>query len=312
MRFILTSAQSVEKLKQLAKKLKRKYGIPHAEALNKAAKQRNYNHWGHVTWCAKETLKLERPIPQACAEVVKVAQSGKKDEYILENDGVSPLLLFSTERGDAWLLDPFKRLGLCLCWRSETQPYSLRQNGRAMEIDWDTQYTMTEDHRFSIECTNPKIGKCIADGYPIDLIEEVEMQRFSLDARQTIFGEGAEVITDTLVEELVQRGRTRESVEQFRAQGMTYSRPRNTFLGPVITDLDFPEDDNTEEAETRYFSGKDAPIEATGGFKVRQSMTEYESNEREKSALLAKMAKGMASPADIARLDDLRGVDDEV
>lgn len=311
MRFIITSAQSVEKLKQQAKKLKRKHGIPHAEALDKAAKQHNYNHWGHVTWCAKETLTLERPLSESCAEVVKNAQAGKHDMYVLENDGPSPLLLFSTERGDAWLLDPFKRYGLCLCWHSEAQPYSFRQSGRAMEIPWDTHYTTTEDYQFSIKSTNPKVGTCIVDGYPIDLIEEMERQKFSPDVRQIMLREGAEPITDELVEELVQRGWSRELVEQYRSQGMDYSRPRNTFLGPILTDEDFPENDEAEVEDASQVSGKDAFIQATGGFKIGQSMAELESNEREKSALLAKLKKGKATPADIARLEDLLGVDED-
>ena len=109
----------------------------------------------------------------------------------------------------------------------------------------------------------------------------------------------------------MQSGWTPELVEQYRAQGMAYSRPRNSFLGPVMTDADFPEDDDTEDEDTRHVSGKDAFIEATGGFKVGQSMAQFEANEREKYALLAKMAKGTATPGDIARLDHLRGVDDE-
>ena len=40
-------------------------------------------------------------------------------------------------------------------------------------------------------------------------------------------------------------------------------------------------------------------------------MAQFEANEREKYALLAKMTQGKATPADIARLDHLRGVDDE-
>lgn len=198
MRFIVTSAQSVEKLKQFAKKLKRKNGIPHAEALNKAAKQHNYNHWGHVTWCAKETLRLENSLPE---------------------------------------------------------------------------------------------------------------EQFSPEIRQIFLGEGAEEITDELVEELVKSGMPRERVDEARALGFTYSRTRKSFLGPVMTDEDFPEDDDTEDEDIRPVSGKDAFIEATGGFKVKQSMAE--ANEREKYALLAKMAKGTTNLADIARLDHLRGVDDE-
>lgn len=244
MRFIITSARSVEKLKQLAKKLKRKHGISHADALDKAAKQHNYNHWGHVTWCAKETLKSEIPLQESCAELVKAAQSGRHEEYLLENEGVPPLVLFSTESGDAWLLDPFRSRGLCLCWHSEAQSYILRQNGRAMEIDWDTRYRTTEDYKFAVESTNPKVGTCVLDNYPVNFIEEIALRQFSPDVRQTIFGEGAEEVTDELVEELVQRGWDRKLVEQYRANGLSYSRPRNTFLGPVMTNEDFPEDDD--------------------------------------------------------------------
>jgi len=120
MRFVLTSTQTVEKFKQLAKKLKRNRGIPHAEALDKVAQQHSYNHWGHVAWCAKETLRLERGLPDACADAVKNAQAGTNEAHVLENEGVRPLFLFS-ENGDAWLLDPFDRKGLCLSWHGEPQ-----------------------------------------------------------------------------------------------------------------------------------------------------------------------------------------------
>jgi hypothetical protein len=243
MRFIATSARTVEQLRQLAKKLKRKLGIPHAKALDKAAKQHNYNHWSHVTWCAKETVQSERSLIEACAEVVKTAQAGECDAYVLQNDGVRPLLLFSEDR-DAWLLDPFKRLALCLCWRGEAQPYVLRENGRAMEIDWDSQYTTTEDYEFSVRSTNPKVGARLIAGYPIDLIEEQEREQFSPDMRQIFFGEGAEEITDNLVEELVLNGMPRERAEQARAEGMRYFRPRKSFLGPIMTDENFPDTDD--------------------------------------------------------------------
>jgi hypothetical protein len=227
-----------------------------AKPLDKAAKQHNYNHWGHVAWCAKETEGLERALPELCAEVVRDAQSGKHDVYVLENEGVSPLMLFSTANRDAWLLDPFRRYGLCLCWRGQAQPYVLRQKGRAMEIDWDTRYETTEDYQVSVKSTNPKIGTLNIAGYPIDLIEKVEIQKFSQEVRQTILGEGAEDITDALVEELVQNGWNRELVGQYRAQGLRYSRPRNTFLGPVMTNEDFPEDDD-EEGDNKHAFGKE-------------------------------------------------------
>lgn len=244
MRFIITSARIVEMLRQVAKKLKRKHSISHTEALDKAAKQHNYNHWLHVTWCEKETLKSERSLVEACADYVRSARDGKRDLDVLQHEGVTPLLLFSTDDGDAWLLDPIRQKGLCLCWRRETQIYTLRANGRAMEIDWDAEYLTTEDYGFSVQSTNPNVGTRVIAGYPIEDIERLEDQRFSEEIRQTIFGEGAEDVTDELVEELVRNGWSRETVEQYRAQELRYSRPRNTFLGPVLTNEDFPEDDD--------------------------------------------------------------------
>jgi len=175
-----------------------------------------------------------------------------------------------------------------------------------MEIGWDAQYTTTEESQFSVESTNPKVGTRLIEGYPIRFIEEVENQEFSPDMRQIFFGEGAEEITDELIEELVASGTPRERIEEARAQGMTYLRQRKAFIGPVMTDEDLIGDN-----DARYAIGKDAFIEATGGFSVGQGMAEFEANEREKYALLTKMARGKATPADIARLDHLRGVNEE-
>jgi hypothetical protein len=51
-RIIIASAQ-VEKLKQEARKLKRTTGVPHHEALDRAAQSAGFNHWHHVTESAK-------------------------------------------------------------------------------------------------------------------------------------------------------------------------------------------------------------------------------------------------------------------
>ena len=54
----------------------------------------------------------------------------------------------------------------------------------------------------------------------------------------------------------VQNGWNRELVGQYRAQGLRYSRPRNTFLGPVMTNEDLPEDDD-EEDDNKHASGRE-------------------------------------------------------
>lgn len=55
MRFIITPAATVSKLKKAAKLASRNTGVVHAEALDMVARQAGYNHWKHVTECAEHT-----------------------------------------------------------------------------------------------------------------------------------------------------------------------------------------------------------------------------------------------------------------
>ena len=66
MRYIPTSAVVVEKLKQAAKQAKRKYKIPHSEALNRVARGEGYDHWHHVTLCARENHDMPDGYLCAC------------------------------------------------------------------------------------------------------------------------------------------------------------------------------------------------------------------------------------------------------
>lgn len=53
MRHIATPAIAVEKLKQAAKKAKRKYKISHSDALDRVARGEGYAHWHHVILSAR-------------------------------------------------------------------------------------------------------------------------------------------------------------------------------------------------------------------------------------------------------------------
>ena len=59
MRYIPVTDVFVEKLKQQAKKLKRSKAIQQAEALDRVARTYGFNHWGHVTWCLKESASRQ-------------------------------------------------------------------------------------------------------------------------------------------------------------------------------------------------------------------------------------------------------------
>ena len=64
--------------------------------------------------------------------------------------------------------------------------------------------------------------------------------------RQIFLGEGLETLTDALIDELVSAGWAKERLIEARDQGMSYSRPRNSFITPLMSS----EDEEEEEKET--------------------------------------------------------------
>jgi len=51
-----------------------------------------------------------------------------------------------------------------------------------------------------------------------------------VEIRQVFLGEGWEVLTDALIEELVKKGWAREDLVQSKALGFFYCRPRNSIV----------------------------------------------------------------------------------
>lgn len=67
MEFISTTATAAEKLKRLAKTLRKTTGTSLAVALDAVAKQHGYEHWKHVTVCLEQTASAIRskPLPDS-------------------------------------------------------------------------------------------------------------------------------------------------------------------------------------------------------------------------------------------------------
>jgi len=67
MEFISTTATAAEKLKRLAKTLRKTTGTSLAVALDTVAKQHGYEHWKHVAVCLEQTASLSRskPLPDS-------------------------------------------------------------------------------------------------------------------------------------------------------------------------------------------------------------------------------------------------------
>lgn len=55
------------------------------------------------------------------------------------------LLFFSTETGDAWMLDPGDGLALCLARGGEKQPVAIVENSTSFSIEWNMHYRIEGD-----------------------------------------------------------------------------------------------------------------------------------------------------------------------
>lgn len=72
MEIISTTATAAEKLKRLAKTLRKTTGTSLAVALDNIAKQHGYMHWKHVTACLEQTAGLSRtkPLPESLQDLL--------------------------------------------------------------------------------------------------------------------------------------------------------------------------------------------------------------------------------------------------
>jgi hypothetical protein len=182
MRFIPASDIFVEKLKQAAKKTKRIQNIKLAEAQDRIARAHGFNHWGHVTWCqrmsaqrvaAGETVRADLVAParvnfqKEVDYILGLAASGRSHAVALDQ-----CVLFSTEDGDAWVLDACDGVALCLSWRGERQDFLIEENAERFFVGYDTKF-MLQSNAFSVRSDNPKIASRTILGYPAAELAEL-------------------------------------------------------------------------------------------------------------------------------------------
>ncbi|WP_145987502.1 hypothetical protein [Cupriavidus neocaledonicus] len=72
MELIPTTATAAEKLKRLAKTLRKTTGTSLAVALDAVAKRHGYEHWKHVTLCLEQaaSLSLSKPLPDSLKDLL--------------------------------------------------------------------------------------------------------------------------------------------------------------------------------------------------------------------------------------------------
>ncbi|AXW24570.1 hypothetical protein [Ralstonia solanacearum] len=243
MRYIPTSAVVVEKLKQAAKQAKRKYKIPHSDALNRVARGEGYDHWHHVTLCARETER-QAALPSLvgeCHRVVEAALEGRSICIItgpeILPDG--PLILFSTTDGDAWLLEPNEEVCICLAWHGTKGEFGVNDAGQHLLIDWDGSYELCGNF-FCVNMDNEEIGVRMIGGYPIEELRQAINKSLSFESKMNdIFGgRGGVNLTDDVIADLVRQGWSHEELVRARRDGAIYSPARDSLLYPAISSLD--------------------------------------------------------------------------
>lgn len=77
------------------------------------------------------------------------------------------LVFFSTETGDAWMLDPADSLALCLARTGEKEPYAIHETSTSYAVEWNARYQIDGD-RFIVLNNSGQLRTIL--GYPLDQI----------------------------------------------------------------------------------------------------------------------------------------------
>lgn len=84
---------------------------------------------------------------------------------------VGPLALFSTDTGDAWLLDPSERLATRLARDGDPQPIYIEETDTNFAIGWEGHYRVEGPAFVYIERHSRRVLTIL--GYPIEQIAQL-------------------------------------------------------------------------------------------------------------------------------------------
>ncbi len=96
-----------------------------------------------------------------------VARAAESDARVVT---LGQLVFFSTETGDAWLLDPEDRLALCLAKDGRRLPVQIVETATRFAIEWNASYKFEND---AFIVTEGFSVRAIL-GYPIDDLQAAE------------------------------------------------------------------------------------------------------------------------------------------
>src|SRR6266446_9715835 len=79
---------------------------------------------------------------------------------------IGQLVLFSTETGDAWLLDPADQLATRLARDGEPEPVHMEENDTTFAIGWKGRYRIEGDAFIYVDSDTGRVSTIL--GYPTD------------------------------------------------------------------------------------------------------------------------------------------------
>jgi len=122
---------------------------------------------------------MKRSRPNRRAWIVTAADFSitREAQYVAERAvrhdarviSLGPLVLFSTETGDGWMLDPADHLAACLARDGSRLPVAIEETERRFAIDWTHTYQIDGERMAFVDRT----GKMtVIWGYPTTEIEQ--------------------------------------------------------------------------------------------------------------------------------------------
>jgi hypothetical protein len=88
-------------------------------------------------------MRVSRTRPDVGREVAQIIAAAQRG--ITRVVGLGPLILFSTDTGDAWLLDWQDAQALCLARGGAPQAVNIVETERDFAIEWTSDYRITGD-----------------------------------------------------------------------------------------------------------------------------------------------------------------------
>jgi hypothetical protein len=128
------------------------------------AKRKKIKREPGIQWIRGEDLSL--------ADELEYIRS-KAAERTICIIGIGPVIAFSAESGDAWLLDPVDHLAVRVARDGEIEPVSILESDKTFGIAWKGEYQVDGDAFLYFDHESPRVVTIL--GYPT---EEIARFRF--------------------------------------------------------------------------------------------------------------------------------------